>query len=192
MLALATHDRRQTALARSLAVYKSCSTGVFKERQFLHPYLGDKSNQLCGGGVGWLLLYTVCFYESNERHCDTQGISIFAFTSACAAEADIVHTCEAGATRSDRHLHSAQQKSLLKAGGRGFTYRMQCPSSLRLPPSLVCTNFHHGRIWRGIRRGASCDVSVHDTGVAYPINANIRGKQASKNPLGFSAHSLYL
>ena len=69
---------------RSLAVYKSCSTGVFKERQFLHPYLGDKSNQLCGGGVGggvgWLLLYTVCFYESNERHCDTQGISIFAFT----------------------------------------------------------------------------------------------------------------
>ena len=74
-------------------------------------------------------------------------------------------------------------KSLLNAASmRGFTNRMYAVSPL--PPSLlVCAHFHHGRISRGSRcEGGRASIRpAAQTGVAYPINANIRGEQASKN-----------
>ena len=112
--------------------------------------------------AGWLL-HTICFYGSNER----QGISIFAFTDSVGRQTPPFHST----------------KSLLNAASmRGFTNRMYAVSPL--PPSLlVCAHFHHGRISRGSRcEGGRASIRpAAQTGVAYPINANIRGEQASKN-----------
>ena len=133
------------------------------ENRAIPLYTADKSNQLyCDDG--WLL-HTICFYGSNER----QGISIFAFTDSVGQTPP---------------FHST--KSLLNAASmRGFTNRMYAVSPL--PPSLlVCAHFHHGRISRGSRcEGGRASIRpAAQTGVAYPINANIRGEQASKNLFG--------
>ena len=83
----------------------------------------------------------------NPVSSERQGISIFAFTE-CGRGRYAYEAGIGGATLSDRHLHSIQQKSLLNASEGLLIVCMQCPS-LSIPCTLVCTNFHHGRIWRG-------------------------------------------
>ena len=82
-----------------------------------------------------LLLYTVCVYESSER----PGISIFAFTVCDGGGGRGRYTYEAGATLSDRHLHSIQQKSLLNGRvreGEGLRIICNVPLSLSTHPRL--------------------------------------------------------
>ena len=76
----------------------------------------------------------------------------------------IVHMKQGRLGRWDRHLHSAQQKSLLKAGGRARVYVSYAMSLFPPPSSLVCTNFHHGRIWRGFaeERVAMCPSTTQE------------------------------
>ena len=72
-------------------------------------------------------------------------------------------------------------KSLLNAASmRGFTNRMYAVSSLS-PSSALSSALISTTAALGEGRAA---ISPAQTGVAYPINANIRGEQASKNLFG--------
>ena len=147
------------------------------ENRAIPLYIADKSNQLyCDDG--WLL-HTICFYGSNER----QGISIFAFT-------DSVGRTDTSIPFNKKSFERGEHARVYES------YVCSVPSSSVSPSSAlssVCAHFHHGRISRGSRcEGERAAISpAAQTGVAYPINANVLGEQASKNLFGVVWQSIF-
>ena len=158
--ARSTRSRSSADCSPSLAL--SCRTRVLRTGQFL--YTQRISPTSCIATMGWLL-HTICFYGSNER----QGISIFAFTDSVG--------------RTDTSIPF--NKKSFERGEHARVYESYV-CSVPSPSILVCAHFHHGRISRGSRcEGGRASIRpAAQTGVAYPINANIRGEQASKNLFG--------
>ena len=142
-------------------------TRVLRTGQFL--YTQRISPTSCIATMAGWLLHTICFYGPIQRatghfHIRFHRLSRTADTSIPFNKKSF-----------ERGEHARVYES--------YVCSVPSPS----PPSLlVCAHFHHGRISRGSRcEGGRASIRpAAQTGVAYPINANIRGEQASKNLFG--------